>query len=97
MRRLAQDAHAADCGCGDAAAQGGWPVLSPKRRLRVSMCASSAGESDGNDAARLLHLPDEVLSRLESGEALATSLPMADAGAPGCIQLAQSLLSTGAR
>lgn len=34
----------------------------------------SAGRSDGNDAARLLHLPDEALSRLESGEALADVL-----------------------
>ncbi len=34
----------------------------------------SAGRSDGNDAAQLLHLPDETLSRLESGETLADVL-----------------------
>ena len=47
----------------------GTSFVTEETLTRVDM-RLSAGKSDGNDAARLLHLPDEALSRLESGETL---------------------------
>lgn len=57
----------------DAAAQGMACFIAEETLARVDV-SLSAGESDAQTAAELLHLPDETLSRLEEDETLSDIL-----------------------
>ena len=71
MRLMADAATSRGTLLGETAGQTSFVTEETLTRVDMRL---SAGKSDGNDAARLLHLPDEALSRLESGEALADVL-----------------------
>ena len=71
MRLMADAATSRETLLGETAGQTSFVTGETLTRVDMRL---SAGKSDGNDAARLLHLPDEALSRLESGEALADVL-----------------------
>ena len=71
VRLMADAATSRETLLGETAGQTGFVTEETLTRVDMRL---SAGKSDGNDAARLLHLPDEALSRLESGEALADVL-----------------------
>ena len=71
MRLMADAATSRETLLGETAGQTSFVTEETLTRVDMRL---SAGRSDGNDAARLLHLPDEALSRLESGEALADVL-----------------------
>ena len=71
MRLMADAATSRETLLGETAGQTSFVTEETLTRVDMRL---SAGKSDGNDAARLLHLPDEALSRLESGEALADVL-----------------------
>ena len=99
MRLMADAATSRETLLGETAGQTGF--VTEETLMRVDM-RLSAGKNDGNDAARLLHLPDEALSRLESSEALADVLADVRAQAQRGVsapentlytQLAQSLVN----
>ena len=71
MRLMADAATSRETLLGETAGQTSFVTEETLTRVDMRL---SAGKSDGNDAARLLHLPDEALSRLESGETLADVL-----------------------
>jgi len=71
MRLMADAATSRETLLGETAGQTSFVTEETLTRVDMQL---SAGKNDGNDAARLLHLPDEALSRLESGEALADVL-----------------------
>ena len=63
MRLMADAATSRETLLGETAGQTSFVTEETLTRVDMRL---SAGKSDGNDAARLLHLPDEALSRLES-------------------------------
>lgn len=100
--RLIADAASDRAALTDAAAGGMACFVTEETLARVDV-SLSAGETDAQTAARLLHLPDETLARLEGDEALESILADVRAQARQAVsthpenalytQLAQSLIN----